>query len=106
MTEAEARYHEIADQLADCTKGKMFGSLCLKAPNGKALAIFKNDCMIFKLTGEPAHEALGYEGAAVFSPMKNRPMNGWIEIPYEHETHWERFAQEAMDYVRTLKGKK
>lgn len=106
MTEAEARYHEIGDALADCTKGKMFGSLCLKAPNGKALAIFYKDHMVFKLTGEAEHEARGYEGVTVFSPMANRPMNGWLQMPFEHQEHWDRFAQEAMNYVRTLKGKK
>jgi hypothetical protein len=39
MSLTETLYHHIAESLPEIAKGKMFGAQCLKAPNGKALAI-------------------------------------------------------------------
>ena len=39
MTPKE-KFDQLANSLPDCQPGKMFGKECIKAANGKALAIF------------------------------------------------------------------
>lgn len=102
MTPAETRYHEIADAIPDVAKGKMFGAQCLKAPNGKALAMFWKENMVFKLTGDAADEAMSLDGAGMFTPAEGRPMNGWILVPFDYADKWKSFAEAAMAYVRAL----
>lgn len=103
MSLAEIRYHQIASELSDSTESKMFGAKCLKAPNGKALALFWREYMVFKLTGDAAAEALSLDGAQMFTPMEGRPMNGWIQVPFEYVERWKGFAEEALAYVREIK---
>ena len=68
MSEAETLYHTIAKSLPDATPGKMFGAQCLKAPNGKALAFFYKDHMVFKLTGDAELDALALGRHPLFQP--------------------------------------
>lgn len=96
-------YHQIGDTLPDAKKGKMFGSECLKAPNGKALAIFYKGDMVFKLRGEAYDEAMALDGADLFNPMGKRPMGGWVQLPYHYAEQWPHFAEKAIEYVRTIK---
>jgi len=102
MSTAESLYHQIAGQLPDAKKSKMFGALCLKAPNGKAFAMFWKEFMVFKLSGDAASEALSLDGAQVFTPMDNRPMNGWIQVPFSYAARWPGFAEQALAYVRLI----
>lgn len=102
MTLAESRFHEIASQIPDAAKGKMFGALCLKAPNGKAALMVWRDFMIFKLDKEALNEALSLDRAQLFTPMEGRPMNGWVQLDPSHADRWEQLAKEAFAYVRTL----
>jgi hypothetical protein len=103
MTTAEEKFNSIADSLPETKKGKMFGALCIKATNGKALAMFHKDNMIFKLADENLKEALSLDGAALFDPMGGRPMGGWAQLPEKHSDKWETYAQKAADYVKTLR---
>lgn len=103
MSPAETLYHQIADQMPDTQKSKMFGALCLKAPNGKAYVMFWQEYMVFKLTGDAEADALSLDGAHVFTPMDNRPMNGWIQVPFRYADKWKGFAERALAYVRELK---
>lgn len=103
MTEAQELYLKIASQLPDTTQGKMFGALCLKAPNGKAGVLFKNNQIAFKLEEPLLQETLRLPGAQIFSPAAGRPMNGWVQLPYEYAEKWPDLAQKAMAYVSTLK---
>lgn len=102
MSPAEELYHQIASELPDATESKMFGAKCLKAPNGKALAMYWQECMVFKLTGDAASEALSLDGANVFTPAADRPMNGWIQIPFDYADRWKVFAALALAYVREI----
>lgn len=52
MTKAEALFHKIASELPDVKEGKMFGALCIKAPNGKAGVMFWKEFLVVKLEGE------------------------------------------------------
>lgn len=105
MTAAEKYYHEVAESIPGTTKGKMFGALCLKAPNGKAFAMFWKDFMVFKLDGEAAQKAMHLQEASLFDPMGGRPMNGWVQLPFSQKEEWERLANEAYDFVKTIKVK-
>lgn len=106
MSDAETLYHNIAESLPDAKPGKMFGAQCLKAPNGKALAFFYKDEMVFKLTGEAAEEALALDGAHYFNPMGDRAMNGWVQVSFHYAERWPEFAEAALAYVRGLDGKR
>lgn len=102
MSPAEIRYHQIAAELPDSKESKMFGAKCLKAPNGKAFAMYWKECMVFKLPGEAAADALSLDGAQVFCPAEGRPMHGWIQVPMDYEAHWKGMAEAALMYVRNL----
>lgn len=102
MSPAETLYHEIALELPDAKESKMFGSKCLKAPNGKAFAVYWKGYMIFKLKGDAADDALSLDGAQMFTPMEGRPMNGWIQVPFDYADRWKGMAEEALVYVRTI----
>ncbi len=103
MSDAETLYHTIAENLPDARPGKMFGAQCLKAPNGKALAFFYKDEMVFKLPKEAEQEALALDGAHYFNPMDDRPMNGWVQLSYHYAARWPEFAEQALEYVKTLR---
>lgn len=102
MTKAEELFHKIASEIPEAKESKMFGALCIKAPNGKAGAMFKNDSMIFKLDKKEEKEAMSLDGAKVFDPMGGRPMNGWYELSYAHAGRWPEFARKAMEYVKKI----
>lgn len=102
MTAAEKLFHEIAEQLPEGKEGKMFGALCIKAPNGKAVAMFKEDQMIFKLDAPDEQAAMKLKGAKVFDPRGGYPMKGWTQLSFEHSKKWKELAGKAMDYVKAL----
>lgn len=103
MTKAEKIFHDIASQIPETKEGKMFGALCLKAPNGKAGVMFWKEHMIFKLPPEDEKEALSLDGAHFFDPMGGgRIMNGWVQLSTAHADKWEALAFKAMDFVKKI----
>jgi len=102
MTKYETLYHEIAAGIPDATESKMFGALCIKAPNGKAGVMFWKEDMIFKLDPENEQKALALTGSQVFTPAEGRPMNGWIHVSNTHAAKWKNFAEQAMDFVSKI----
>jgi len=102
MSKAEELYHQIAAELADAKEGKMFGALCIKAPNGKAGVMFWKEHMVFKLGGKAQEDALRLKEAKVFAPMEGRPMNGWIQLSDAHMKKWKYFAEIAHEWVKLL----
>ena len=103
MTPGETLFHKIAAEIPDTKESKMFGALCIKAPNGKAGVMFKNDHIVFKLEEPLLQETLSLDGAQLFDPADGRPMKGWVQLPYTYAEQWPDLAQKAMDYVKTLK---
>ena len=101
MTKAEELFHKITVELPDAKEGKMFGALCIKAPNGKAAAIFWKDNMIFKLEGQAKEEALNLEGAHIGTHLydPDRPMKEWVQIPFTHSAQWKGYAKSAIRNV-------
>jgi hypothetical protein len=101
--EAEARYEEIADDLAarndDVTLGQMMGMPAIKR-GGKMIGGFSRDgAMVFKLSGEAAREAaLQLDGAQLFDPSGGRraPMKEWVVVPATYADLWPDLAEQAL----------
>ena len=102
MTKSEEIYHKIAGEIPGTQEGKMFGALCIKAPNGKSGVMFWKDDMIFKLDGSDLKDALSLKGAKLFDPMGGRPMNGWVQVPNIHSGKWKKYAVIAMEVVKRI----
>jgi len=96
---AKEKFEKMANKLPDCKLSKMFGKECIKAANGKALAIFFEGDMVFKLIDDAADDALSLDGSHIFEPSKGRKMNGWIQVPDDYIDRWDNFAESARVYV-------
>jgi len=105
MTKAEELFHQIAAQIPEAKESKMFGALCIKAPNGKASAMFYKEDAVFKLEGELLKEILSLDGAKLFDPMGGRPMGGWVQLSYNYADRWPEIARISYEQVSKLKGK-
>ncbi len=105
MTKAEELFSKIAKEIPDVKEGKMFGALCMKTPNGKSAAMFWKDNIVVKLQDKDLEAALSLGGAKIFEPMEGRPMKDWVQIPFEHQDKWKRFAVLSAATVRQLKKK-
>lgn len=102
MSEAEALFHQIAAETPDATESKMFGSLCIKAPNGKAAVFFKNNRIAFKLESTLLQETLSLDGAKTFYPVEAKKMNGWVELPFDYAEQWPELTKNAISFVKNL----
>jgi hypothetical protein len=103
--DAQARYDEIADDLAarndDVTLGQMMGMPAIKR-GGKMIGGFARGegAMVFKLPDETAREAaLALDGARLFDPSggKRAPMREWVVVPAAHADLWPELAEQALD---------
>ncbi len=103
---AKEKFDHLANTLRDCKSGKMFGKECIKAANGKALAIFFQDDMVFKLKDEAYDDAMALDGACIFAPAKDRPMKGWVQLSFDYVDQWDVFAKAACTYVSALPANK
>ena len=102
MTKAEELFHNIASELPDVQEGKMFGSMCIKAPNGKAGVMFKDNDIVIKLSGDTLAEALNLNDAKIFDPMGGRPMGGWVQLTEQHAKKWKHYSAIAMEEVKKI----
>lgn len=105
MAEAEKYFTELAIEIPGAQEGKMFGALCLKAPNGKAFVLFKNGNIAIKLNGSVLDEALSLDGASVFEPSEGKQMNGWVQIPLEYQSKWKEYAHIAFNEAEKIEKK-
>lgn len=99
MTQEETLFNEIGNSIDNSTKGNLFGKPCFKV-NGKAYICFFQNAMVFKLKDEAHKEALSLDGAQLFDPSgKNRLMKEWVQVPYDYQSSWKKYAESAIDYV-------
>ncbi len=103
MSESERKFHDIASQIPDAKLGKVFGAQCIKSGR-KAAAILWNSDVLFKLDTNDQKEALSLNGSNVSSHLyaEDKPMNGWVTIPFNHAEKWQYFAEKAVKYVKSL----
>ena len=105
MKTAEDFFKELQNEIPDVKPGKMFGSLCMKTPNGKSASMLWHDYLVVKLDGESLKGALSLDGSKPFEPMEGRPMNGWIQIPFTHKDKWKKYVLISASSVAKLKKK-
>jgi hypothetical protein len=105
MTKAEEYFAKLAEEIPNVKKGKMFGALCIKTPNGKSAAMIWKDDIVVKLNGESFKEAMKLDGAKQFEPMDGRPMKEWVQIPFKHKDLWKIYAKVSVELVSSLKKK-
>jgi hypothetical protein len=103
MTDAGMYFNELAKEIPNVSGGKMFGASCMKTPNGKSAAMFWNDHLVVKLQGAFLDEAMSLNGTKPFEPMEGRPMNGWVQIPFEYKDHWRKFTLISAESVEKFK---
>ena len=97
------KFKEISDALPGCKSGKMFGAECIKSSNnGKALAFYYKEHMVFKLKDEAYDDAMSLDGTDLFNPTGTRPMGGWVQVPEDYMNKWDTFAEAAREYVASL----
>lgn len=87
----------------------MFGALTLKVRSGKAAVMYwcdktakKTPFMIFKLDEKNDAAAMKLKGAKVFEPAAGRPMNGWVQLGFEHSDKFKDLAKKALTFVKAL----
>ena len=105
MTNAEEFFKELTGQIESVKPGKMFGSLCMKTPNGKSAAMIWKDHLVVKLKGDLLNEALNLSGAKIFEPMEGRPMKEWVQIPFMHKDRWKEYTLLSIKSVKDLHNK-
>jgi hypothetical protein len=97
MTAAQQYYESIGQSIAIAQQSQLFGKSCFKV-HGKPFISFFEDCMVFKLSGDPQSMALALPGACLFDPSKkNRPMKAWVQVPAIHQEHWPVLAAQALE---------
>src|SRR3954468_10075279 len=90
---------DLAEQQA-VESGQLFGKPCLKVGGKAFAALFREEGMAFKLTGEAHEAALKLAGACLWDPSgKGRPMKEWVLVPTKHRARWTRLAEQACAYV-------
>lgn len=98
-------FKELSKLIPEVKESKMFGADCLKTPNGKAAAMFWQDCLVVKLNGETYKDALSLDGSKLFEPMEGRPMKEWVQIPFHYSDKWLDFAMISAEGVRKIESK-
>ncbi len=99
--DAKARFDELVDDLLarspDLERTQMMGMPSIKR-NGKLVAGFARQGMVFKLTDPAAHtRALALDGAHLFDPSgEGRPFKQWVVVPPAHESQWASLAAAAL----------
>ena len=102
--DAEARYNDIADDLAarnaDVQLGQMMGMPAIKR-SGKMIGGFSRGegAMVFKLPDAKQREAaLVLKGAHLFDPSggRRKPMQEWVVVPAAHAKEWAKLAKQAL----------
>jgi hypothetical protein len=99
MTKAGEFFLDLVNEIPGAKLGKMFGAWCIKAPNGKAAAMFLDESMVVKLQGEALNESLSLDGTKPFEPMEGKQMKEWVQIPFEYKNKWKKFASISIETV-------
>jgi hypothetical protein len=105
MTKAEEYFGELTKEIPGVKPSKMFGALCMKAQNGKSVAMFWKDNIVVKLQAGALQEAMSLKGTKPFEPMEGRPMKEWVQIPFSYKSEWKKFALISLASIKTLKKK-
>ena len=78
--ELVARFDDVAGRFGNAQRRKMFGYPSLFVGGHLATGLFANTWMV-RLAAADLEEVLGLPGAAPFSPMPGRTMQGYATLP-------------------------
>ncbi len=105
MTKAEKLFHQIANELPNAKEGKAFGVFSIKTQNGKLAVLFWDNKMMFKLDKKDEEKTLALKGARkgkhIYAP--ERPMTGWVQVPFSQSSKWKSLAKKSIHYVMKKK---
>jgi hypothetical protein len=105
QTPAHQRYTAVGQSLAShgVKLSSMFGMDCLKI-NRKPLAVIDGDDMVFRLSDSDCETLL--DSVADAQPWRtkdtNKPMKGWILIPFSQADTWDEWAERALNFTQSL----
>ncbi len=101
MTKPEILFLDIIQQIPNAIKGKAFGALCIKVHNGKIAAIFWKERILLKLPLIDLNISLKLKESKTATHLysTDKPMKGWVSIPYRHSEQWIKYAKKAVEYV-------
>ena len=101
-TDAQEQFQAITEHFAgapEVSKGKMFGSIGLKA-NGKVFAMLVKDRLVVKLPRAKVEALVSAQRGLHFDPGHGRLMKEWISVGFgADESDWLSLVQEAKDYI-------
>lgn len=106
MSQAFTFLEKITKEITGAKLSKMFGSDCIKAPNGKAVCMVWKEDMVFKIAGDDEKEAMKIKGVHSFSPVEGRTMRGWIQISVAHQKLWMDIAKKSFALVSKIEVEK
>lgn len=102
MNRQEELFIAIGQKLKSAEQSQMFGKPCFKVKGKAFMCLFEGE-VVFKLNGDVRSEAVTLKGAQLFDPSgKKRPMKEWVQVPYSYKNKWKKFAEAAMEYVKSL----
>jgi TfoX/Sxy family transcriptional regulator of competence genes len=85
----------------------MFGNISAFINGNMFMGLYGDDLFV-RLPHKDGHE-LGNKGAAIFEPMKGRPMKGYFFVPKQWWSKPEivqKWVTQSLDYARKLPPKK
>lgn len=93
-------FETFVSNMDNVAQGEKYGLNCFMW-NNKPFIIKNKHYMVFRLPSEKFNEALKLDGSLYFNPIGNeRPMKGWIQVPYSWKEKWEDFALESLAYIQ------
>lgn len=102
MTKEEQYFVSVGEEIKDSIKSQLFGKPCFKIGKKAFVCFFQNE-MVFKLKGAAHQDALSLDGAKLFDPSgKGRAMKEWVQLSYDYNSQWKKFAEQAEAYVGSL----
>lgn len=103
MANPKENFDSLVDKLSAQTevkKSRMFGFDSITVRK-KTFALLDGASMVFKLRGDAHASALALKGAVLWNPFGHEKKE-WVQIPIDHAANWEKYADEAKNYVESL----
>jgi hypothetical protein len=86
----------------DVTAGTGFGARAGLRSGGKIFAIRLEDALVVKLPAARCAQLLADGAVLPWDRGKGTPLKEWVAVPERDAEDWGGFADEALEYARTL----
>lgn len=101
------RIRELVEDEPDLSERAMFGGLAFLLAGNMAVAANSKGVLMVRAGAERADELLDEPGTSIVV-MRNRPMNGWIDVDAEHLATPDQlrfWVEVGLDFARSLPPK-